>query len=78
MGYVGTSACEIKVTGSDPSHCIALMATRPLLSWKLQTRGQKWQEGTAAHTVACGLRKHSSNAKVGNTALMKLRNFFHE
>ena len=29
MGYVGTSPCEIKVTGSDPSHCIALMADTP-------------------------------------------------
>lgn len=29
MGYVGTSACGIKVTGSNPSHCIALMADMP-------------------------------------------------
>lgn len=29
MGYVGTSACGIKVTGSNPGHCIALMADMP-------------------------------------------------
>ena len=29
MGYVCTSACGIKVTGSNPSHCIALKADMP-------------------------------------------------
>ena len=41
MGYVGTSACEIKVTGSDPSHCIALMADTPTA--ELET-ANSWSE----------------------------------
>lgn len=41
MGYVGTSVCEIKVTGSDPSHCIALMADTPTA--ELET-ANSWSE----------------------------------